>query len=385
MPGATGGVRKHIYVANAAATAPADARKNYWVAPALAVTSANQFNVDARNPFGAQRTIVPNTPAPTPIYPTATLVPANTFNIVRVSDGIRTWSPNEEFSISLGVLQVGLAFDKISLNATNQYDAFNRVMTTGLTNADPITLFLRANSAISFTGDGFPDVAATYIYNGQTRNVVYDDITNGVCKAFAAKEFALGQYNPRAVVCNGIFEVSEYAIVHELGHIFDYISGSVLTNGIASNFQLGSCITLIEGSTTSYTIMGYVSPANPWARGRRGWGSGSAISPFQQSPENIPLEATADMFLNWVYRSNNNNSEPKVSSLNTSISPSTPHSPQNGCDVVKPFDQNWLGFLNQDWSAQGAPFDNGLPGETRHAYMKERMIAIFSSNISIGW
>jgi len=91
------------------------------------------------------------------------------------------------------------------------------------------------------------------------------------------------------------------------------------------------------------------------------------------------------MFLNWVYRSNNNNSEPKVSSLNTSISPSTPHSPQNGCDVVKPFDQNWLGFLNQDWSAQGAPFDNGLLGETRHAYMKERMIAIFSSNISIGW
>lgn len=75
MPNTTGGVRKHIYVANSEPTAPADARKNYWKNPVL-TPSVNQLNVDTRNAFSTQRTIIPNTPIPMPIgTPTNTPTP----------------------------------------------------------------------------------------------------------------------------------------------------------------------------------------------------------------------------------------------------------------------------------------------------------------------
>ncbi|MBP6298150.1 MAG: hypothetical protein KA401_02295, partial [Anaerolineae bacterium] len=158
---------------------------------------------------------------------------------------------------------------------------------------------------------------------------------------------------------------------------------------IASNFMLGSCVT--SEFNDNYTVMGYVSPSNPWARGSRGWGTGPGFSLFQQSTENIPLEAAADMFLNWVYRRNSPSGTPLVSGIDPTIPTAPPppasqqikpNPPLNGCIPIgsqtSPLPQPWNGFRNMNWIT-GA-FDWGMPGDVRHAYMLQRISQIYLAN-----
>ncbi len=188
-----------------------------------------------------------------------------------------------------------------------------------------------------------PDVEVTFTYQQQNYTLQFEDINQGNCKAYEAQVFGT-QPRPNTVVCNGFLDnggdgrTTEYTIVHELGHIFDYRSGDVITTSIASNFMLGSCVT--SEFNDNYTVMGYVSPSNPWARGSRGWGTGPGFSLFQQSTENIPLEAAADMFLNWVYRRNSPSGTPLVSGIDPTIPTAPPppasqqikpNPPLNGC------------------------------------------------------
>jgi hypothetical protein len=95
-------------------------------------------------------------------------------------------------------------------------------------------------------------------------------------------------------------------------------------------------------------------------------------------------EAAADMFLNWVYRSNDVNGTSALTGIQTSPI-GVPNPPQSGCILLEnqtatPPISSWIGFLNQNWGAQGAPYDWGLPGDVRHSYMNERIPVIFAQN-----
>jgi hypothetical protein len=158
----------------------------------------------------------------------------------------------------------------------------------------------------------------------------------------------------------------------------------MLTDGIASGYSLGSCASQ-EFFGSNYVVIGYVSASIPFSRGSRGWGSTPIFSTFHQSPENTALEAAADMFLNWVYRSNNVSGTSRVTGVSTQPI-GIPPAPQTGCIVISDqtpgnqFSETWNGFLNCNWGAAGSPFDWGLPGEVRHTYMVERMNAVFIAN-----
>lgn len=208
---------------------------------------------------------------------------------------------------------------------------------------------------------------------------------------------------PAAVICNGPLldnrtsidpnnpntvypnEASEYTVVHELGHLFDYRSGNAITNdfsrsGIENYFVIRDC--------DNERVMGLIL-SNPWERGRRGWGTGPQfhtdgivrplITFFQQNPDNSPIEAAADMFLNWVYRLNKENGD----------------EPADSCGLEnRPLPEDWAGpgFLNQAWSATPHPspindgagilgvLDTSLPGDRRYFYMDVLMRTIFSNN-----
>jgi len=140
--------------------------------------------------------------------------------------------------------------------------------------------------------------------------------------------------------------------------------------------------------------LGVAFNASTWERGRRGWGTGPQfhtdpnngnpivrplISFFQQNPDNISIEAAADMFLNWVYRFNAQNGD----------------SPTNSCGLEDlPHPTNWAGpgFLNQAWSSTPHPSfidnsngipgtpDASLPGDIRYYDIDSRIRSIFTNN-----
>jgi len=141
--------------------------------------------------------------------------------------------------------------------------------------------------------------------------------------------------------------------------------------------------------------LGVAFNASTWERGRRGWGTGPQfhtdpnngnpivrplISFFQQNPDNISIEAAADMFLNWVYRFNAQNGD----------------SPTNSCGLEDlPHPTNWAGpgFLNQDWTTPLSGFttdgaglvpgslDFSVPGDARYFYMDNLICGILSNNL----
>ena len=138
--------------------------------------------------------------------------------------------------------------------------------------------------------------------------------------------------------------------------------------------------------------LGVAFNASTWERGRRGWGTGPQqhldsngtprplVTYFQQNTENSPIEAAADMFLNWVYRFNAQNGD----------------RPTNSCGLEDiPHPTNWAGpgFLNQAWSDNPHPSfitngaglvpgssDFSLPGDARYFYMDVLIRSIFSNN-----
>jgi hypothetical protein len=331
------------------------------------------------------RAVPLSTPTPTPtITPTATATQVSSqYAIIESNDtvnpGTVNWSPAELSAIDTAVNNVGLALQRISTNPISPQAVFNRVLAEG--GVTPYVWFVRANSTTSSVGGSAPDVTVSYIANGQTRTVTYEDInppnTIGNCKAFESALWGTNNIpRPRAVVCNGTFTASEYTIVHELGHLFDYRSGNALTNFFsAGNFSLGSCPSPEFGGQ-NYIIMGAFG--TEFRRGNRGWGSGTYLSNFQQSPENIPLEAAADMFLNWVYRSNSPTGATIISNAQTNA-----QAPSN-CPTNQsiPPSESWNGFKNQNWDANGA-YDWGVPGDVRYVLMQSRMTAIFANNS--GW
>lgn len=113
----------------------------------------------------------------------------------------------------------------------------------------------------------------------------------------------------------------------------------------------------------------------PWTRGQRGWGSvdptadnGQSISLYQQNPSDQPVEAAADMFLNWVYRRTTD-----TAPTNISADPLSGITPQDTCNYAQT--GNWMGFQNIDRTGAS---DTTKPGNTRYWWMESVMTIIFN-------
>jgi hypothetical protein len=192
-----------------------------------------------------------------------------------------------------------------------------------------------------------------------------------------------------AIAFYGAVNVTEFTVVHELGHRFDNRSDQ------GGNFSLTerasvTGTTISDCTTTLDRVMGTALNDNNWRRGNRGWGSGPGFSSFQQNQTNDEglterevREAMADMFLNWIYRriSDNNTS---YFVLSTAGDPNTNAPLHRTVACQQPQTETWEGFLNRSWisgepcatSANGCA-DSTLPGNVRYAWMQAHIREIF--------
>ncbi len=135
-------------------------------------------------------------------------------------------------------------------------------------------------------------------------------------------------------------------------------------------------------STVGGRIMG-VTSGGTWLRGQRGWGSAiplgddqQSISQFQQNPTNSDVEATADMFLNWVYRRTSDSAPTDLipnfdpnGDVGTQLNQLSP-----ACNY--PATGAWQGFHNI--TKTNSP-DDTLPGNRRYWWMEGTLINIFAN------
>jgi hypothetical protein len=295
-----------------------------------------------------------------------------------IDDGSRLWSTFERNSITTAISMLGESFDTWLPIFNTPQDAFNRAM---LENSGTELLFIRTNNAGSISIVNYQYQYGYFI--GQIAPVfTYNQITRGYCITYQESDI-VGSSLPRpaAVICSGdlidqysgtipILQASEYTIVHELAHLFDYRTNHGISNYIQqATFALRDCD---DGIVMGTFLDG-------WLRGRRGWGTGPAqyldagvpaplITDFQQNPDNSPIETAADSFLNLIFRFHSDKQQLIVNSCN--LSP-------------RPQYDAWQGpaFLNRSWSATPHPIfpqnsvgvagasDNSLPGDVRFRNM----------------
>jgi hypothetical protein len=350
-----------------------------------------------------------------------------------VSDSVTSldWTDFEKQEIRLAVEEIGTAFATVTTQGSSTpVQAFNRVYTTVPNGYPDYVLVVRANSGaestLNLNPNGIPDVTVNFtdLNNNQVTGF-YEDIDQGNCKAFEARQIPVNGnpvFMPSAIVCNGTLlngpsdapntaqppspeagEASQHTIVHEFGHIFDYLTATgvgLVTEtidggpnagvlGVSGSFVLGGC-EAINTNNRSATVMGIFD--DDWTRGRRGWGSAPPFSTFLQSLDSAdPLEAAADMFLNWVYRTNRGGT-----TTITGYFTGGETAPTGGCTPLEQQQQigqipeTWTGggFYNrapadnQDITATNTLFDWALSGDIRHALMNDIMSGIFNNK---GW
>jgi hypothetical protein len=165
----------------------------------------------------------------------------------------------------------------------------------------------------------------------------------------------------------GNVNVTQYTMVHELGHRFDNRSDQNGKDSLSERLGLsggayGGIVITDCAEPVPQRVLGEV--AGNWKRGVRGWGSGPGFSDFQQNPLEEPgltnvevYEAAADMFLNWVYRRNSNTV------------------PGDPCS--DPLTGPWEGFKNVDWSLNPPQDDGTKPGNRRYKWAEDAVGAIF--------
>jgi hypothetical protein len=310
---------------------------------------------------------------------------------VTIYDADRNWNTNpaegnlERAAINPAIDKVAEALIKVSAYPTTYEDVFNRVLVG--TEERSHLFFVRTNSS-----------SVTVTSNGVS--YTYSDVNVGVCKTYGAKDTPV--YIAAAIICNGDLKdrwdavatgtkdftgmATEQTFVHELGHLFNFRSRDAVNVGLGLNAsptekerpQIVDC--------ANQAVLGHVT-ADIWTRGERGWGSGPALSQdktpqnarandldtrpipegagdvplittFQQNPRFVPGssdileidEASADMFLNWVYRVI---SDPVYPPLDITVI----------CNLQLPAN-HWqgTGFLNKTWSFQVASVDQGPEG-----------------------
>lgn len=315
---------------------------------------------------------------------------------VQVWNATQNWTSDEIGAIYAGVEMTARALPQVSPRRDAlPGSTFNLILGT-LPNLTPVNVnFVRANT----TGASTDDVSVTI--DGQV--YTYPDIDFGNCKAF---EYTTTR--PRAVVCNGNVNVTEYTVVHEIGHLFDYRSVYMVNQGSGTSVPINGISyhldyaydPIYDCNEPGSVVLGYfpVLETPAWTRGQRGWGSGPSgqtvavpfsatpvplITTYQQNPlfqfppdeSGELLEAAADMFLNWVYRANLRGRR----SVYDSCIPSPRPSPE------------WWsggGFLNRSWINTTSPnqqpgvLDTTLPGDRRFFTMDMAMRSIMNYR---GW
>jgi hypothetical protein len=225
---------------------------------------------------------------------------------------IGDWSLNESRQLCLGVAATGRAL-QLQFGGGSAKDTFKRV------------LMRPGNTEIAFARvlSGDPECA--------TDNNNVAPPRQSIVTCYGPQPGA----NAQTAVANAL-QFTEFTTVHELGHVFVGRTGGYSPN-ITSYFNLifnpvenGTPVGAIyDSAPTPQTVYGMyvdVQGTPDWVRGGRGWGSPASIPPsapcsFQQNafsirdgtvtppppPTQNPLdrerdEASADMYLNWVYR-----------------------------------------------------------------------------------
>jgi len=172
-------------------------------------------------------------------------------------------------------------------------------------------------------------------------------------------------------------EQAQYTIAHELGHRFN--NQSATGGGTSLSSRLDGTNVILDCDTAR--VLGRAAGDDDWLRGARGWGDVipagvvypqhtvwqqniiTAEPPADQTTEID--EATADMFLNWVYRR-----------YTDPISPAAPDCPNRDLKTIG----SWLGFRNI--KTDDATFDNSLPGDARYWWITQQIADIFDEHPS---
>jgi hypothetical protein len=216
------------------------------------------------------------------------------------------------------------------------------------------------------------DAPATHNTDHRDYSTDYASVSSGACLTRNASITCRGTpYEPNPAL--GGVAVFEYVIVHEFGHVFDNRSDGELSQEIEESdrdcYENGTIIpdsSIVNPSgdciidNNNVLVMGL---QGEWRRGERGWGSGPSSSStiFQQHPPSINVEfpgndyqeAAADMFLNWVYRT-------------------------NGAGGFE--NRNW--HPRDDCDTPAGCLDASNPGDARHVWMTYRIEQIFTTE---GW
>lgn len=308
---------------------------------------------------------------------------------VIIGHGTKTWTLDEEEAIHAGVRQVGVAMNGVLQNKrTCWQDAFNRTM---IEQSGTEILFIRTNQSGSITVSNYTIQRGSNA--GTVGTYTYANVLPNECVAL--REVITPAFRPAAIICSGDLtdhysgtvltkRADVYTVVHELGHILDYKTGpNPQIYGLSKPIDGG--FTLTDCNTPTGLVLGYSNVTTSWTRGPRGWGTGPAyyldngnlrnlITTFQQNPQNTAVEAAADSFLNWVFRSN--------VAGNVVVS--------SKCSQVPNFG---TGFQNLAWATAAPAFvansagltgtpDASLPGDSRYLDFDQRIRSIASSK---GW
>ena len=340
---------------------------------------------------------------PRQLPPTPTVDPAILSLVRDISEYGVAVSPNGAFEQTLpwtltqlqqilaGIQNTATAFDLLSTSTTNAQSLFIEVM---------------------MGSDNFGDLQILHVPNGfdlfGAENGVASDCNDGPF------DIACTHNVNDVIIFYGSVSVTEYVLVHEFGHRFNARSGN--GNGRASTSLYGymESASIRDNNLNEGRILFGASPSLPlspieqataqanglqitllsdnatvaeWTRRDRGWGTGPAS---QYSPAGTPIairpsnfqqnsftvsswtqilgsdfrqreidEATADMFLNWVYRKITNSQSTQLGFKNTNWSP-----PSN-CPTPSPCQDNI-----------------GQPGDVRFEWMEDQLSTIFTSR---GW
>jgi hypothetical protein len=306
--------------------------------------------------FTPQPTVTgtPPTATPTPTItptPSAAQIPGLLLEYgVYVLDQTGTPNQSDMQAVYDGVVEIGLAFSLFSTVYSDPKQAFRAIM---LEDQSPQSMDATDMLIVVLIENRSSPPAVCQTYNRRGDPNTYPAQTDPSSAFLSQTAISLvtnpsntnGSQEHRAYIsCHPNVILSEYTVVHEMGHIFDNGSSLALQssieatdlvsiNNVAQSFPIEDANNRIVMGRTSSPTSGTV-----WGRGTRGWGSGPAsnyttqppsknITDFQQNPPPYPgtddfHETAADLFLNWVYRTVLNNPSATVTGFrNISWSP----------------------------------------------------------------
>jgi hypothetical protein len=267
--------------------------------------------------------------------------------------------------------------DNLLAAANRVGDALSRFETIGTSIPQKFKTVM--GNSIAFLRLAHPRPTQTIygIYHDQFDN---NPITSGYCQVFGTSTVITSI----VVACKGVITsssiwftggwVTEYSAIHELGHVLDLRSGLALRNYVGNN-------NLFLADCTATRVMGVGAGTN-WNRGQRGWGTASvnpnpppfqSLSQFQQNPEDTPVEAAADTFLNWVYR---RTTDAAPTNIPIPFNPFTHDDPAPVAACNYPNTGSWVGFANI-LSTGAVDTSNAKTGNVRYWWMEGTLDRIF--------